>query len=162
MVTKKPFGLVWVVFYWIFAGVWCMVLGVAAQAGGGFSAGIRDAMESLRGSTAMATVAELLSLLGFLGFHLGLLMLVTCYGLWTFRKWALSIAKVLAGFFAVGSVIWFIAALVMCAQRLWQASAIQLSPSQSWSIFLAVRNFQTVQALYLATPIARERGLERV
>jgi len=37
---------------------------------------------------------------------------VNCYGLWTYRKWALSVSKVLAVVYVVVSLIGFIASLI--------------------------------------------------
>lgn len=109
--SKRPLGIVWLVFYWVFGGVLLMLMGLSLQFAGGAAAGALAEIGS-RGGVGAAVGVELLSLLGLLGFHVGLLMLVTCYGLWTFRKWGLSMAKVLAAVSAVMGLIGLIAALV--------------------------------------------------
>jgi uncharacterized membrane protein (DUF2068 family) len=48
-------------------------------------------------------------------FHVGLLTEMACYGLWTFRRWGLSLARILAVVYAVGSLIGLVVALVMRA-----------------------------------------------
>jgi hypothetical protein len=113
--VKRPFGIVWIVFYWVFTAITLMILGLTIQFAGSFAAGFQNALDS-RGTVGMTLGVELLSLLGLISFHVGLIMLVTCYGLWTFRKWGLSMAKVLAIMFATLSLFSFVAALVMHTQ----------------------------------------------
>jgi uncharacterized membrane protein (DUF2068 family) len=101
--VKRPFGLVFVVFYWVIAGALYLVMGyVLALMGGalgGAIGGARDMFDSsnLRDLTrAGALVMALVEFVGLLVFYLGLLTLVACYGLWTFRAWGLSLARGLA------------------------------------------------------------------
>jgi len=100
---KRPFGVVWVVFYWIISGVAGLVGGYILFAMGGALGGViggaKDMFDSgefskiaRAGSLAMAA----LEFLGLLLFHYGLLLMVACYGLWTYRRWGLSLARGLA------------------------------------------------------------------
>jgi len=88
-----------------------MIFGLAIDFGGGFGSGFLNAIDSHHAAN-MAVPLEVLQLAGFAFFHVGLLMLVTCYGLWTFRKWGLTLAKVLAVIAALGQLLFFIAAIV--------------------------------------------------
>jgi len=45
-------------------------------------------------------------------FHYGLLLLVACYGLWTFRKWGISLARGLAIVFVLLNILALIITLV--------------------------------------------------
>ena len=115
-VTRKPVGLVWIVFYWSLGGVAAIVVGLALSMGASFigsmSQGLEDAFRSRRpDSSVIAT--ELMGLGGLLLFHYGLLLELACYGLWTFRRWALPLAKILAVLQAVAGLIGLVAALVM-------------------------------------------------
>jgi DNA-directed RNA polymerase subunit RPC12/RpoP len=101
--AKRPFGLVFVVFYWILSGALqliagCVIAGLGGAMGGALG-GARDAFGSsgigdLAGKGAM--LMALFELVGLTVFFLGLLTLVACYGLWTFRAWGLSLARKLA------------------------------------------------------------------
>lgn len=103
---KRPFGLVWVVIYWIISGAGCMLGGllyvVMGSVLGGMAAGagdIGDIFDSrdLRQLTGTARlVSEGVGFLGILIFHYGMLLMVACYGLWTSRRWGLSLARGLA------------------------------------------------------------------
>jgi hypothetical protein len=118
--SQKPFGLVWVVFYWIFAGVICLPggyfvtwLGITMSSTNAIIQGMfgsRGFLGSPFGMPALATA--LLELLGLLVFHYGLLLLVACYGLWTFRKWGLSLARGMAIAFVVLNLVVIIISLV--------------------------------------------------
>jgi hypothetical protein len=115
---KRPVGLVWIVFYWGFTGVVAALFGIAVQWAGGFIGGISSVLEDsgpLRSSTLPGgkIAAEVAGFGGILLFHIGLITLVACYGLWTFRKWALPVAKVLAVVFGVGAFLAVIVALVV-------------------------------------------------
>jgi uncharacterized membrane protein (DUF2068 family) len=97
--AKKPFGLVWIVFYWILSGLGFLVGGFVSMMGGlAGSATIREfeGSRGMFGSSEMSEPGALAAVAVFCGilfFHFGLLMLVTCYGLWTFRRWGLSLAR---------------------------------------------------------------------
>jgi uncharacterized membrane protein (DUF2068 family) len=100
---QRPFGLVWIVFYWAFAGLACLPLGYIILAAGGAAGGMAEEARSMFGSHSLgepsgsvALRAALLEFLGLLVFHFGLLLLVASYGLWTFRKWGLALARGLA------------------------------------------------------------------
>ncbi len=54
-----------------------------------------------------------MGLVGLLVFHYGLLLELACYGLWTYRRWGLSLAKILAMLQLIGSLIGLVASLVM-------------------------------------------------
>jgi hypothetical protein len=113
---KRPVGLVWIVFYWIPSGIAAMVWGLVLQFAGNFAAGVLAGTQGGRQFEQGAAVgAEVLGIIGLLCFHLGLLLLVACYGLWTSRKWGLTMAKVLAAILGVFSLIGFIGALVIRA-----------------------------------------------
>jgi hypothetical protein len=108
--VRRPFGIVWIVFYWTWTAIPLVAIGLGLQFMGSLTAGLRDAVGSGGGA---ALGVEVVSLIGLACFHLGLLTLVTCYGLWTYRRWALLIAKVLAVVFVLFGLIGFVAALVM-------------------------------------------------
>jgi hypothetical protein len=111
--SKKPFGLVWIVFYWIIAGLWSLGGGlISLVAGFVGSAAIRE-IEGSRGMFSSGEMSDpgtqtaLAVFSGILSFHFGLLLLVACYGLWTFRRWGLSLARGLAIASVVLNVIVF-------------------------------------------------------
>jgi uncharacterized protein YbaR (Trm112 family) len=117
--VQRPFGLVWVVFYWVIWGVGCLVMGYMLATMGGVMGGVRSMTQDMFGSggfrgpgreSALATV--LLEFAGLLIFHVGLLTIVTCYGLWTSRKWGLSLARGLAIAYVVLNLIGFVVSLV--------------------------------------------------
>ena len=114
--AERPFGLVWVVFYWIIAGVVCLPAGYVLGAMGGALGGTAEITGGMFGSrgftSAGALVGALFELLGLLLFHYGLLLLVACYGLWTFRRWGLSLARGLAVASVVLNVVVFIISLI--------------------------------------------------
>ena len=115
-IPRRPAGLVWIVFYWSLSGVAAMAMGLAATWFAGVMVGAAAAGEGRPGfgvaSGHGAIVAALVEFLGLLLFHFGLLILVTCYGLWTFRKWALCLAKVLAVAFVVLILVGFVGSLI--------------------------------------------------
>jgi uncharacterized membrane protein (DUF2068 family) len=116
---KRPFGLVWIVFYWIIGGLGCVVAGyvlaVAAGASGaavGGARGIFDSSDLRELSRAGGLLSALLDFVALLLVHYGLLLMVACYGLWTFRRWGLSLARGLAIASVVLNVIILIITLV--------------------------------------------------
>ena len=115
--TRRPAGLVWIIFYWSVSGALLAVVGWTLTCVGGFlgglSSGLADAVHSREAPPALVT--EVAAFAGLLMFHVGLLTELACYGLWTFRRWGLSLAKILAVVYAVGSLIGLVAALVMRA-----------------------------------------------
>ena len=58
-----------------------------------------------------AIATELMGLVGLLWFHYGLLLELACYGLWTYRRWGPSLAKIMAVVNVIGSLIGLVAAL---------------------------------------------------
>jgi len=114
--VKRPFGVVWIVFYWLFSGVLAAVGGLFLTSLLSFAAGAAGALRDLpfesRSGTAAALMSLVMELIGLLIFHLGLLTLVACYGLWTFRKWGLSLAKIVAFVNAALNLIGLVICLV--------------------------------------------------
>lgn len=109
----RPFGLVWIVFYWTIAGLLCLPAAYLLLCMGGIMEGASEFGRSVFGNSGShATGVEVLifELGGLLLFHYGLLLLVSCYGLWTYRRWGLSLARGLA----VTSVVLSVGALVIC------------------------------------------------
>ena len=62
--------------------------------------------------TGAVLALMLVEALALLVFHLGLITLVACYGLWTFRGWGLFLAKVAADLNAVLNLIGLVICLV--------------------------------------------------
>jgi len=100
--AKRPFGLTWLVFYWVLWGAACIVLGSVLFSASSFLGGAASAL-SERGGFGMghemgqsAAQMEFSSLVGLGIFHYGLLTLVACYGLWTFRRWGFALARAVA------------------------------------------------------------------
>jgi hypothetical protein len=116
---RRPAGLVWVVFYLSIAGVLWMIGGFVLTFGGSFLGGIAGAMDDFgprrSGGAVGSVIAEALGAGGLILFHLGLLTEVACYGLWTFRRWGLSLAKIVADIYALLSLIGLLAAIIMRA-----------------------------------------------
>jgi hypothetical protein len=112
--VQRTFGLVWLVFFWIIQGVGCLVVGPICISIGEAKGGVIEITRNMFGSRGLGSSLEVvfLELLGLLIFHYGLLLLVACYGLWTFRRWALSLAKGLAIVFVVLNILVFIITLV--------------------------------------------------
>jgi hypothetical protein len=114
--AKRSPVLVWIVFYWIISGVMTtigsLMMMLAAGAMLGAVSGMGDAFHSPHVAEG-AIAAEFISLLFLLLFHVGLFTMVTCYGLWTFRKWGLLLARILAAVYSVGGLITLIVAVVM-------------------------------------------------
>ncbi len=115
---RKPAGLVWIVFYWSICGVFGIVGGLVLIYGASFlgsmSQGLGSAFQS-RCADEAAIATELMGLVGLLWFHYGLLLELACYGLWTYRRWGPSLAKIMAVVNVIGSLIGLVAALVMRA-----------------------------------------------
>ncbi len=113
---KRPVGLVWIVFYWAICGVAGIIGGLMLTYGtsflGGVSQGFEDTFHSRRPESAVLAT-EMMGLGGLLLFHYALLLELACYGLWTFRRWGLSLAKILAVLQLIGGLIGLVAALVM-------------------------------------------------
>jgi hypothetical protein len=120
--VKRPLGLVWVVFYWSVSGVVTIVGGlilyIAMSTATGFLGAASRSSRAFRqlelheAAGAGLLLFELLGLLGLLLFHYGLLLLVASYGLWTFRRWGITLARVLAIIGVVGCFIELIVAMV--------------------------------------------------
>ena len=94
---RRPAGLVCVVFWWALNGGLAIAYGVAGLAfatflGGASQLAVRHDIAPWAG-VAVAMMVELLTVLLFFG---GLLLLVAAYGLWTFQRWSLPLAKLLA------------------------------------------------------------------
>ncbi len=101
--AQRPFGLVWVVFYWIINGLLAIPLGYIIACMGSALGGTNEMTRNMFGSRGFgesggtpALAAAFLEFIGLLVFHFGLILLVACYGLWTYRKWGLSLARGLA------------------------------------------------------------------
>ena len=113
---KRPAGLVWIVFYWGICGVLGIFGGLMVTYGASFIGGMSQSFEGAfhsRRSDEAAIAVELMGLGGLLAFHYSLLLELACYGLWTFRRWGLSLAKILAVVQLIGGLIGLVAALVM-------------------------------------------------
>jgi hypothetical protein len=113
---KRPFGLTWVVFYWVLTGATYIIMGsvltvvtglLAPALAGGPAAGLLGELKR-EGATALV----LAELGGLFIFHYGLLSLVACYGLWTFRKWGIVLARAMAAVNVVLAVVGLIASIV--------------------------------------------------
>lgn len=110
---RRPFGLVWVVFYWIIGGLVCLPSGYFLAVMGGALGRTTEATRDMfpfRGFGEAALQAVILEFLGVMVFHYGLLLLVACYGLWTYRRWGLSLARGLS----VASVVLNLVTLITC------------------------------------------------
>jgi len=94
--AKRPLGLVWIVFYFAISGALTVFLALAAMFATGFAAGLADTAFSHPHERDVAVfVMVLLQLLALAVLHLGILLIVACYGLWTFRRWGLTLANTL-------------------------------------------------------------------
>ncbi len=115
--SRRPAGLAWLVFYWSISGALLIVAGgILLNVGGflgGVSSGMADPFHSREAPSGM--MMELVAVLGLLLFHLGILTELACHGLWTFRSWGLSLAKILAVVNVIGSLIGLVWALVTLA-----------------------------------------------
>lgn len=112
-VPRRPAMLVWIVFLWGINGLASIAVGTILSYVATFVGGVERASRDLFGAHDVSVLAaEMLALFALLAFHFGLLMEVTCYGLWTFRRWALSLAKTVAGITAALSVIGVVVALI--------------------------------------------------
>jgi hypothetical protein len=114
--SKRSAVLVWIVFYWIFNGIAGIVIGILLPIMASFARGMASEMMEINRSKSddeVLVALELVGLGGVLSFHVGLIMLVASYGLWTFRIWALPLARVLAVVFAVGNILGLIFSVVM-------------------------------------------------
>jgi len=113
--TKRPVGLVAIVFYWTFGGVAGILYGMGLVVVSGIMGGATQWASGISGSDMplQAVVGMMLLELGalFLLFY-GFCMLVTVYGLWTYQQWALPMAKRLAGVNAVLALIGLGAAMI--------------------------------------------------
>ncbi|MEI8372862.1 MAG: hypothetical protein WCJ35_08515 [Planctomycetota bacterium] len=113
--AKRSAGIVWIVFYYSLGGLVSIVVGlglyIVASFLGGLSQGIENTLYFRRPEGSFIAT-ELMSLGGLLLFHYGLLLELACYGLWTYRRWGLSLAKILAVLQAISSSIGIVMALV--------------------------------------------------
>jgi hypothetical protein len=112
--AQRPFGLVWIVFFWIIQGVGSLFFGGILAGMGGAVGGATEITRNMFGSLRLGSALEavLLEVLGVMLFHYGLLLLVACYGLWTFRKWGISLARGLAIVFVLLNILALIITLV--------------------------------------------------
>ena len=112
--AQRTFGLVWVVFFWVIEGVGFLFLGPICTFIGGAKGGAIEITRNIFGSSGLGSALEavLLELLGVMLFQYGLLLLVACYGLWTFRRWGLSLARGLAIIFVLLNILVLIVTLV--------------------------------------------------
>ena len=159
-IAKRPFGLVWVVFYWIISGAVGMAYGIVlcimAGLGGSVSSELSRGLGSLAREPARGiALFEFVGLLGLLLFHYGLLLLVAGYGLWTNRRWGLVLARPLA----IASVVLGAIALTSCIMNraVIVASAVNLIVSVR--ILLYLYGHSSLPGLFrrfLPGPSARE------
>jgi hypothetical protein len=113
--AKRPVGLVWLVFYWLFAGLVLLYSGGICAGVGTFMGGGIGNAPKMFGPSNVGELGGQMLLMEFMGvllFHYGLLLMVACYGLWTFRRWGLSLARGLAIAFVVVNILCFVIALV--------------------------------------------------
>ena len=118
------------------------VLTYGASLIGGMSQGFGAAFHSRRLEAALLAT-ELMGLVGLLLFHYGLLLELACYGLWTFRRWGLLLAKILAVLQVIGGLIGFVAPLVTRTGIVGTLAGFAIS-SAYWSICWRVPTFRSV------------------
>lgn len=115
-VPKRAGGIVWIVFYWVLCGFIAAETGASFVMAGGTGGGIASsasAFREFRGIPGLPPLPPItVEAMGVGLFHLGLLTLVTCYGLWTFRAWGLYLARRLAIGHAVLALTLFIFCIV--------------------------------------------------
>ncbi len=159
--AKRPFGLVWVIFFWVIQGLGLIALGVALSVAmgalGGASGSSRgfDPFNLDRGPAGGAVLAVLgIEFAGVLLFHYGLLLLVACYGLWTFRRWGVPLARALA---IVGVVLGLIILIVSIVSRAGVvAGVVGLLANAAILVYLYGRLDVSALRKYLRTPGAGE------
>jgi len=100
--VKRPGILIWIIFYWIFVACSRLVTSLAIS----FFARFTEAVYSY--FPTHASVSIFLDILATFVLYLGLFTLVVCYGLWTFRRWALIGARVLSLVDVACSLLFFI------------------------------------------------------
>jgi hypothetical protein len=116
---RRRFGLVWVVFYWALAGMGLVVGGCIIALKAGAWGGSNERVQAMLDPAGLGDfgkagglAAALPELIGLALFHFGLLLMVTAYGLWTLRRWGLSLAKVLAVAFVALNAICVVMAVI--------------------------------------------------
>ena len=117
---NRPFGLVFIVFYWVVNGLAALAVGMFLTFASGIGQQVLGQARGRMGSPAFPSEAEMtIYLIAYefaaVALYLyGLLLLVASYGLWTFRKWGLAWAKGLA---VVSVVLNLLAAVAAIASR---------------------------------------------
>jgi hypothetical protein len=111
---KKPFGLVWIVFYWAISSIFAIIGGLFLLYAASFTGSMittfgKETFSEMQGGLIRLLFVEFL---GVLVFHFGLLTMVACYGLWTMRKWGLKLAKQLSVVYAILNLLTFTFAIV--------------------------------------------------
>lgn len=111
---RSPY-IVWITLYWLCSAVLLVCLALVLSPLGASLASATDKLDSFAGAihdlaakqrlledrTALVVLMVLIDLAGVLLFHLGLLTIVACYGLWNLRGWGLSLSRPLAAVFVV-------------------------------------------------------------
>lgn len=101
--SSRPFGIVWICFYWAINAVGVVIAGsvlMATAMGGSVASGVMSSMmrgHSYRDDIGPAALATAFGeLVGAIIFHYGLLQLAAVYGLWSNRRWGLSLSRGIA------------------------------------------------------------------
>jgi uncharacterized membrane protein (DUF2068 family) len=113
--SKRPFGMVFIVFYWVISGVLAVLGGLALTWGtrflGAMNEGPREIFHSPQMTASAMLALAIMELVGVLAFLLGVMYMVASFGLWTYRKWGLQLSRVLAVVSVVLYALSFIATL---------------------------------------------------
>lgn len=158
---KRPFGLTWVVFYWVFVGASCIIGGSLLTVMTGVLAGAVEGSGGLFGDLKQAqrqsaTILVFMEFGGLLTFHYGLLTLVACYGLWTFRKWGIVLGRAMAIAGVVFSVIGVIASVASHAGIFASVVGLAISSVILAYLFAGPPGFYTRLRQYLRANRLRE------
>ena len=131
---KRPCGLVFVVLYWTFGGLIALFFGSLYEIMGsvfGATGRMPEFLDfggySREVSAVVALVGALIEFVGIVLFLLGIVTLAACYGLWTFSKWGLSLAKILSVLFAVINGLALVVSIIVRAGIVLSVCALVIS-----------------------------------